>query len=121
MKGSVVAVVDDDESMREALPDLLGTFGYVAKAFESAEEFLASDIAETDCLVVDITMPGMSGPDLWRELKRRGYSIPIIFITARKGDAVLERLSGPDIVTCLFKPFSDTALEEALDAAFRRR
>jgi FixJ family two-component response regulator len=120
MQGSIVAVVDDDESIRESLPDLLGAYGYVAKAFASAGEFLTSSVCEADCLVVDIKMPGMSGPELRQELKRRGHDIPIIFITAQKDEAVCARLSGQDIVACLFKPFSERALLEALDAALEK-
>jgi len=116
---AIVAVVDDDESVRESLPDLLKTLGYIARAFASAEEFLESaDIGEAGCLILDITMPGMSGPDLRQELKRRGYDIPTIFITAQKDETGHAGLGGQDIVACLFKPFSDTALLEALNAAF---
>ena len=121
MQDPVVAVVDDDESIRELLPDLLKSFGYVARAFASAEDFLASDVDQTDCLIVDVKMPGMSGPDLRQELKRRGHDTPIIFITAAKAETVRAGLSGQDIVTCLFKPFSDTDLLGALDAAFRHK
>ena len=120
MQGPVVAIVDDDESIRESLPNLVGALGYVARVFASAEDFLASDVGETDCLVVDIKMPGMSGPELRQELKRQGYDIPIIFITAQKDEAVRTRLSGQGIVACLFKPFSDTALLEALDTALQK-
>ena len=116
---AIVAVVDDDESVRESLPDLLKTLGYIARAFESAEDFLKStNIGETGCVILDITMPGMSGPDLRQELKRRGYDIPIIFITAQRDETIHAGLSGQDIVAYLFKPFSDTTLLEALDAAF---
>ena len=120
MQGSLVAVVDDDESIRESLPNLVGALGYFARAFASAEEFLAAEVGEIGCLVVDVKMPGMSGPELRQELKRRGYDIPIIFIAAQKDEAVRTRLSGQDIVACLFKPFSDTALLEALDAALQK-
>src|SRR5882762_583403 len=86
---SLVSVVDDDESVRESLPDLLRQFGFAAEAFSSAEEFLASDVlGETRCLLLDIAMPGMSGPDLQQELTRRRQAIPIVFITAL-GDANL--------------------------------
>ena len=69
---SLVSVVDDDESVRESLPDLLRQFGFAAEAFSSAESFLASDvIAETSCLILDVAMPGMSGPELQQELIRR--------------------------------------------------
>jgi FixJ family two-component response regulator len=120
MQGSMVTVVDDDESVRESLPDLLGELGYVSNAFASAESFLASDdLRNTDCLILDITMPGMSGPDLHRELRRQGHKVPIIFITAHRDVATHAGLHGPGVVTCLSKPFSDTALLEALNTAFR--
>ena len=83
-KEALVSVVDDDESVRESLPDLLMVLGFAAKAFASAHEFLTSgDVAATRCLLLDIAMPGMSGPELQRELTQRGQVIPIIFITAR--------------------------------------
>lgn len=115
----LVSVVDDDESIRGSLPDLLREFGYAAKAFSSAEEFLESGYVEkTKCLIADIAMPGMSGPDLQSELKRRRYPIPIIFITAHEAEAVRERLVDEGAVACLSKPFSDKILLTALDAAF---
>ena len=120
VKYSLVSVVDDDESVRESLPDLLREFGFAAQAFSSAEEFLASDcVGETRCLILDIAMPGMSGPDLQRELSRRGQEIPIIFITAQADETVRTRLLEQGAVECLFKPFSDTALFEALNDAFQ--
>ncbi len=117
---SLVSVVDDDESIRESLPDLLKEFGYVARTFSSAEEFLGSDcVDKTRCLMLDIGMPGMTGPDLQRELKLRGQPIPIVFITALRDEAIRKRLLEEGAVECLFKPFSDTALLEALNAALR--
>jgi FixJ family two-component response regulator len=117
---SLVSVVDDDESVRESLPDLLVEFGFAARAFSSPEEFLASDcVGQTKCLILDIAMPGMSGPDLQRELKLRRQEIPIIFITASTDKTVRPRLLEQGAVECLFKPFSDTALLEALNAALR--
>lgn len=116
----LVSVVDDDESVRESLPDLLREFGFAARAFSSAEEFLASDfIEQTRCLLLDITMAGMSGPDLQQELKRRCQEIPIIFITAQRDETVRSRLIEHGAVECLFKPFSETALLEALNTALR--
>ncbi len=116
----LVSVVDDDESVRESLPDLLKEFGFAAHTFSSPEEFLASDcIGQTKCLILDIAMPGMSGPDLQRELKLRGQEIPIIFITASTDKSVRQELLVQGAVECLFKPFSDTALLEALNAALR--
>jgi FixJ family two-component response regulator len=117
---SLVAVVDDDESVRESLPDLLKEFGYAVRAFASAEEFLASEeMAQTGCLILDIAMPGMSGPELQRELDRLGVWIPIIFITAREDDTDRPRLLADGAVDCLFKPFSETALLSALETAAR--
>jgi len=114
----LLSVVDDDESVRESLPDLLGEFGFKARVFSSAEEFLSSDcLDETSCLILDIAMPGMSGPELQRELKRRGQAIPIIFITASINMTVRSRLVEQGAVKCLFKPFSDTALLEAVNSA----
>lgn len=115
---SLVSVVDDDESVREALPDLLREFGFAVQAFSSAEEFLASDYAsQTSCLILDIAMPRMSGPDLQRELRLRHWDIPIVFITAQTDDAVRPRMLEQGAVDCLFKPFSDAALLGALEAA----
>jgi FixJ family two-component response regulator len=117
---SLVSVVDDDESVRESLPDLLREFGFAVQAFSSAEEFLASDcVCQTGCLILDIAMPGMSGPDLQRELTRRHQDIPIVFITAHQDETLRPRVLAQGAVECLFKPFSETALREALNAAFR--
>ncbi len=117
---SLVSVVDDDESVRESLPDLLREFGFAVEAFSSAEEFLASDsVGRTRCLILDIAMPGMSGPDLQRELGLRRQNIPIVFITAHRDDTVRPRALEAGAVECLFKPFSETALLGALNAALR--
>jgi FixJ family two-component response regulator len=119
-QGALVSVVDDDESVRESLPDLLREFGFAARTFASGQEFLASDcIAQTRCLILDIAMPGMTGPDLQRELKFRRQEIPIVFITAQRDETVRPRLLQQGAVECLFKPFSDTALLAALNTALR--
>ena len=116
----LVSVVDDDESVRESLPDLLREFGFAVETFASAEEFLTSGrIGETRCLILDIAMPGMSGPDLQRELTLRRQEVPIVFITAHADQSVRPRLLERGAIACLLKPFSDTALREALDAALR--
>ena len=116
----LVSVVDDDESVRESLPDLLRQFGYAVQAFSSAEEFLGSDdVGQTRCLILDVAMPGMTGPELQRELTARGQEIPIVFITAHRDDGLRPRLLAQGAVECLFKPFSETALREAIDAAIR--
>ena len=115
---SLVSVVDDDESVRESLPDLLREFGFVVRAFSSAEEFLACDcVEETKCLILDIAMPGMTGPELQQELKRRGQNIPIIFITAQRDEIIRSLLLKEGATECLYKPFSEAALSNALNAA----
>ena len=120
VRRSLVSVVDDDESVRESLPDLLRELGFAAHAFSSAEEFLKSDyIDQTRCLILDIAMPGMTGPDLQRELKLRRKEIPIVFITAHRDETVRPRVLEQGAVGCLFKPFSERALVEALNAALR--
>jgi len=120
IKCPLVSVVDDDESVRESLPDLLRELGYSVRAFSSAEDFLASDcVGKTRCLILDIAMPGMTGPDLQQELTVRGQDIPIVYITAQADETVRSSSLEQSAVACLFKPFSDTALFEALNAAFR--
>lgn len=117
---SLVSVVDDDESIRESLPDLLREFGFTARAFSSAEAFLSSDcVHNTRCLILDIVMPGMTGLDLQQELTRRGQEVPVIFITARKDEALRARAFKQGAVRFLNKPFSDTALLDALNAALQ--
>ena len=116
----LISVVDDDESVRESLPDLLKEFGFAAQAFSSAEEFLVSRyLEETKCLILDVAKPGLSGPDLQRELTRRRQEIPIVFITAHRDERVRPRLLEQGAVECLFKPFSEADLLEALNAALR--
>ena len=117
----LISVVDDDQSVRESLPDLLKEFGFSAQAFSSAEEFLASNhLSQTRCLILDVAMPGLSGPDLQRELKRRRQKIPIVFITAHRDENVRPRLIAQGAVECLFKPFSDSDLLEALNCALQQ-
>src|SRR5215813_9973627 len=112
----LISVVDDDESVRESLPDLLNEFGFEAQTFSSAEEFLASEsVADTNCLVLDVAMPGMSGPDLQRELTLRDREVPIVFITAHRDAAIRPRLIAQGAVDCLFKPFEPTDLLKALN------
>jgi FixJ family two-component response regulator len=117
----LVSVVDDDESVRESLPDLLRQVGFAAQAFSSAEAFLASDVvSETSCLLLDVALPGMSGPDLQQELTRRRRTIPIVFITAYGAGSVGSRLLARGAVRCLVKPFSEAALLDAVSAALGR-
>jgi FixJ family two-component response regulator len=118
----LVAVVDDDISVRESVPELLKQVGLAVRAFASAEVFLASDVAEAmNCLVLDVGLPGMSGPELQQELERRGRRVPIVFITAKDNESLRPRLIAAGAVDCLFKPFNDTALIEAVEAALAMR
>jgi FixJ family two-component response regulator len=118
---ALVSVVDDDESVRESLPDMLRKFGFASQVFSSAEDFLASDyLGQTRCLILDVAMPGMSGPDLQQELNRRQIAIPIVFITAHGDASVRPRLMQEGAVDCLLKPFSLTALRDAVHAALRQ-
>jgi FixJ family two-component response regulator len=118
--GSLVSIVDDDESVRESLPDLLRELGFVVQAFSSAEDFLASDVVErTECLILDVAMPEMSGPDLQRELLRRRQNIPIVYITAQSDASIRLRLLKNGAIDCLFKPFSDNQLYDAVNTALR--
>lgn len=117
---SVVSIIDDDESLRESLPDLLEMFGLATETFCSAEEFLASDgISRTQCLILDISMAGMSGPELQQDLIRRKIKIPIIFITGHLDEALQSRLIERGAIACLIKPFSDAAMHEALNSALQ--
>jgi len=116
--GSFVSVVDDDESVRESLPDLLREYGFAVQAFSSAEEFLASPVlGRTRCLILDVAMPAMTGPELHRELVRRKHEIPVVFITAQADPTVRPRMLAQGAVECLFKPFSEKALLAALHTA----
>src|SRR5580692_10045268 len=114
----LISVVDDDVSSRESLPDLLRMLGFAAVPFASAEDFLASDaLARTQCLILDVSMPGMSGPELQGELSRRELKIPIIFITAHCDQDLRADLLARGAVECLSKPFSERDLRSALDCA----
>ncbi|HEY2379060.1 MAG TPA: response regulator [Gemmatimonadaceae bacterium] len=114
----LVAVVDDDESVRESLPDLLREFGFRPQTFASAAAFLASaSLDETQCLLLDIAMPGMTGPELQKELARQGHSIGIVFITANAQESTRSRLLATGAVDCLFKPFTESALLTAVTLA----
>ena len=118
----LLSVVDDDESVRESLPDLLREFGFAARAFSSAREFLSSDyVDETRCLILDVAMPGMSGLDLQQELKHRGKKIPIIFITGQKDEDIRKQAFTQGAVKFLYKPFSDNVLLDAVNAALPTR
>ena len=114
----LVSVIDDDLSVRESLPHLLKQFGFAVDTFSSAEEFLLShSTGQTRCLILDFTLPGMTGLDLQQELRRRQTETPIIFITADRDEALRQRVLAAGAVECLFKPFTDMALLSALNEA----
>jgi FixJ family two-component response regulator len=114
----LVSVVDDDESIRGSLPDLLKELGFAVRAFSSAEDFLASDcVQQTDCLVLDVAMPGMSGPELQLQLTHRQIQIPIVFITANREESTRSQVLERGAAACLLKPFSEAELIGALGAA----
>jgi FixJ family two-component response regulator len=119
---SVVSIVDDDVSVRESLPGLLREFGLACQTFSSAEEFLAKDgISRSKCLILDVGMPGMRGPELQEELNRRGIKIPIVFITGHRDEALQSRLIEQGAIACLIKPFSDAAMLDALNSALGKK
>ena len=108
---TLISVVDDDESMREAIRGLMKSLGYTAVAFASAEEFLSScQIPRTSCLITDVQMPGMTGLELHRRLLAAGKTIPTILITAYPDDSARERALGDGVVSYLSKPFDDNDL-----------
>ena len=119
-KRQFLSVVDDDESVRESLPDLLKEFGFATRAFSSAEEFLSSGcVCETECLILDVAMPGMTGPELHQELKRIGQVIPTIFITGQKDEKIRVQLLQQGAAEFLLKPINDEALLAAIKAALQ--
>ena len=106
-----ISVIDDDESMREAVKGLMKSLGYTAEAFASAEEFLSSrQVRRTSCLIADVQMPGMTGLELHRHLMASGKTIPTILITAYPDDRVRERALGDGVVCYLIKPFAEKDL-----------
>jgi len=114
----LLSVVDDDEMLRESLPDLLREFGFSARAFSSGQEFLSSSyVDETRCLILDVAMPEMSGLEVQEELKFRGRAIPIIFITGQRDEDIRRQALRQGAVKFLYKPFSDSALLDAVNAA----
>jgi FixJ family two-component response regulator len=118
---TVISVVDDDASVRESLPDLLDLLGFTARVFATGADFLASDsLADSQCLLLDVSMPGMSGPQVQSELIRRQSDIPIIFMTALSDERLRAILLARGAIECLFKPFSVPDLRVALERALRK-
>jgi FixJ family two-component response regulator len=117
-ESSLIAVVDDDEAIREATESLIRSVGFRAVVFPSAEDFLrSSHLQDTACSIVDVRMPGMSGLELQRQLAAANYSMPIIFITAHGDEEARARALRAGAVAFLDKPFSDEVLLRAVQAA----
>ena len=118
----LISIIDDDDSVRKSLRGLIRSVGYAVKAFASAEEFLTSDdLDRTDCLILDVRMPGMSGLDLQRQLTAGDYGIPVIFITAHGDQTARSQAMKNGAVDYLFKPFSEDALLTAIDIALNSK
>jgi FixJ family two-component response regulator len=114
----LISVVDDDESIRESLDGLLKSLGYETAVFSSAESFLSSEsLAKTACLILDVRMPGMSGPELQQHLIDRHQEIPTIFITSHGTEDMIARVFANGAVSCLLKPFGEDSLLEAISKA----
>ncbi|MBY5699181.1 response regulator transcription factor [Rhizobium leguminosarum] len=117
-KRPLIAIVDDDESMRDALKGLMKSTGFDAESFSSADDFLMSPhIRRAACLVTDINMPGTSGLDLHRRLVALGKSIPTILITAFPEKNIGASALGADVVGCLTKPFNGQILLDCIRSA----
>jgi FixJ family two-component response regulator len=117
-KASIISIIDDDESFREAIRRLVRSLGYQADAFQSAEDFLQSEVLDaTSCVITDIQMPGLSGLDLQDRLRDDGRETPVIFITAYPEGRARARAMKAGAIGCLGKPFDDEALIACLDKA----
>lgn len=118
-RGPVISIIDDDVSVRAAVESLVRSLGYIARTYDSAEAFLGSDIAESACIVADVQMPGMSGLDLHRRLKRAGHTAPLIFITAFPEDHVRAQAASGGAFGFLAKPFDGQALVGLITSAIQ--
>jgi FixJ family two-component response regulator len=122
IKVPLISVVDDDQSVIEAMVSLIQSVGYRVKGFRSAENFLKSrQLFNTACLILDVRMPSMGGFELHRRLVARNYRIPIIFITAYDSDDVRSRALQAGTVGLLCKPFSQESLFQAIRSALAKQ
>jgi len=116
----MISIIDDDRSVREAVKSLIKSLGYDAVTFASAEDYLGSDcVRESECLITDVQMPGMTGVDLRDRLLAEGYRKPIIFMSALSADEVAFRVREAGACGFLRKPFTDKRLIECLDRALK--
>ena len=119
-KPRLISIVDDDQPFRNSLRKLMTSLGYTVEAFPSAANFLASPfLAETACLVADVNMPGMTGPELHRHLVEAGLAIPTILVTAYPNDPVRDRALKNGVACYLYKPVDDHDLHECIRLALR--
>jgi FixJ family two-component response regulator len=117
-KRAVISIVDDDEALRTSLEDLIRSVGFRVQGFPSAEAFLRSNqMRRTDCLILDVRMPGMTGPGLQRDLRAERADLPIIFITAYHHPDVRDQVLEAGAVAFLYKPFYEEDLLDAIKAA----
>ena len=117
----MIAVVDDDRSVREALENLISSVGFEVKLFASAEDFLDSDTRlQTDCAILDVRLPGISGLELQQRLRADGQSIPVIIITAQGDDKMQDEAVAAGAIAFLKKPVKEEVLLAALESALNR-
>ena len=118
----MISIVDDNDSVRESLRRLMRSVGFTVNISASAEEFLNSDyLYNTDCLILDVRLPGMDGLDLQRHLATSHSKIPIIFITSYEDDEVRARAINAGAVDYFLKPFNDEDLLNAIDTALKSK
>ena len=118
----LIVVVDDDESVREALENLISSVGFDVKLFASAEDFLDSDTPlQTDCAILDVRLPGLSGPELQQRLAADGQSIPVIIITAQGDDKTQHEAIAAGAIAFLKKPVKEDVLLAAVESALKRK
>ena len=119
-KPPLISIIDDDESVREALWGLVRSVGFAVSTFASAEEFVNSDqLGSADCLILDVCMPGMGGIELHRQLVASRYEVPVIFITAHEDEGTRAKALKGGAEAVLIKPFSEEALLDAIHEALR--
>jgi FixJ family two-component response regulator len=119
-KRTLISIVEDDQPFRESMRKLVTLLGYTVEAFASAADFLKSPVVpETDCLVADVQMPGMTGVELHKRLIAAGHAIPTILVTAYPNEAVRNRALKDGVVCYLPKPVDDDHLERCLRSALQ--
>jgi FixJ family two-component response regulator len=119
-KRPLISIVDDDGALRSSLEDLIRSVGFRVQVFSSAEAFLRSNqVQTTDCLILDVRMPGMTGPGLQRDLRSKRADLPIIFISAYANPEVRVQVLEAGAVAFLYKPFYEEDLLGAINAALR--